>query len=279
MGRYLLVVCLLVLVAGCNAVDFGGGRKSPASVESVTPVPVSAVNETTAPPRFSGPTPPGIKSDGAVDIYRLVDAHVELLSARSYSWAAFNNVTVSGSNITGKTFMRTVRVEDGRYVARQTEPDNTSVTTLFVENGTGYYRLSTENETDYIDRSPPEHDRLAFGPRAAMRFLADDNPTVSTVERDGRTLYQLHVSTPPANVARGDTTAGEVREYSATAYVTTDGLIRTLIVDYERVDDERVVSRRLRFDYSSVGNTTVEKPAWVRTGSTATSTPTATSDS
>jgi hypothetical protein len=95
--------------------------------------------------------------------------------------------------------------------------------------------------------------------------LGPSNVTVETVERDGETLYRVHVPEDPSP-------GPQRRNYTATVYVTPSGVVRSLFVvdsisvgddlDGDETSDYNVA--RNRYTVRGVGETGVSEPAWVR---------------
>jgi hypothetical protein len=276
-----LVVCL-VAAPGCNAL--GGSDAEP--VETLTPVPVTADGSTptSTPAPQSGSLPPGVSLDGTVDVDRLVAAHESALADRTYRWKFSYDVAgetqSSNSNITWVAL-----IGNEAFLVEQTSPGPSANRSLFVADGAGYLR-SVRNESvrfRAVER-PGDHYSLAFSGAILRRFLTGVTVDVTTVEVDGRTYYRLYAadSGVPTQL-RWETVA--VQDYTVTAYVTPDGFVRTVAVEYDRVDRLGYSRVTARYDYTDLDGVTVERPNWTSpfrpTGpsSTGTGTVTPTEDS
>jgi hypothetical protein len=56
---------------------------------------------------------------------------------------------------------------------------------------------------------------------------------------------------------------GNVWNYTATAYVTPEGFVRTLVVEYDQANGPSTEHVAIRYDYSAVGATSLDRPDWV----------------
>jgi hypothetical protein len=254
--RVALVVVCLVVVAGCSALPGGPSDREP--TETVTPVPVTT--PTPAASTQPGDLPPGVFANGSVDVEHLVDAHESYLADRSYTWQL--RYSVAGADILRNNFTRRVTVGQERFLVEQTTPAVSRNQTLYVDDKA---RLRTtqrgQEEFTWVDE-PQGSQSYAFAGDVVERFLAGVSVDVSVVERGGRTYYRLYTdgNDIPNSLTRFGVAA---RNYTMTAYVTPQGFVRTVVVDYnlgEEYDNRRVTSR---YDYSAVGSTTVAEPDWV----------------
>ena len=274
-GLAVAVTALLVL-AGCGT--FVGGTSGPESTETVTPVAVTTPAPATPTP--SADPPPGVSANGSVDIERLVDAHESYVANRSYTWR-FRYTIARWNGTLEQNITRQATVGKERFLVEQTNAELARSQSLYVGD-VGYLRASYYGETkvERVSR-PQDHRSYAFAGDVVARFLTGVSVDVSVVERDGRTYYRLY--TDGNDVPRPlNRFSSEAWNYTVTAYVTPQGFVRTVAVDYNR--QGRDGNRRItsRYDYSAVGSTTVTEPDWVsratptpeRTAGTATETPT-----
>ena len=268
-NRVALVVVCLVVVAGCSALPGGPSDREP--TETVTPVPVTT--PTSATPTPPSDPPPGVSANGSVDIERLIDAHESYVADRSYTWQI--RYTVAGTGILQNSFTRRVTVGQERFLVEQTTPALSRNQTLYVGDQARLRTTQSERtEFTWVD-DPQGPQSYAFAGDVVERFLAGVTVDVSVVERDSRTYYRLYTdgNDLPNSLNRFGAAA---RNYTMTAYVTPEGFVRTVVVDYrlgEEDDGRRIASR---YDYSAVGSTTVTEPDWV---SRVTSTPPSTTTS
>lgn len=86
------------------------------------------------------------------------------------------------------------------------------------------------------------------------------NTTVErTVEREGRTLCEVVSTGPP----RSDSTYADASNFTLTAYVSPDGVVREYEVAYVTTRNGRSVQITRHVQYANLGTTDVEPPAWV----------------
>ncbi|MFB6150508.1 MAG: hypothetical protein ABEJ40_01755 [Haloarculaceae archaeon] len=252
-----LAVAALLLLAGCNSVPGTGGAATP--TERVTPVPVETQTPGTPVPDA---LPPGVAPNGTVSTNALVAAHVSTLRERSFTWTVrVRLLDVSEGELVRGYRERVRRDESGTYLAELTGNDGRN-RTIFT-NGTGdYVRQSFPNFTYYQFYSDPINRKFVVTTAVDVRrYLESDSADLAVVDRDGRRLVRIHVTEPPEGVRERHPRA-TISNYTATAYVTPAGFVRTLAVEYEYESGSGRYHLRRRFDYTSVGETTVRAPGW-----------------
>lgn len=230
------------MLAGCGAL-LGAGPSEP-STETLTPVPV----ETRAQSATQSTPPPGVSVDGAVDVGRLLRAHTASLDGRSYTWV-----------LTYDTGSR-----EGTRLTEYRHPGGSLNRTLYVEDSTGYVRVDTDSGSEFDSRADPgEDETYAIGKELAWRYLTGVNLTADAVTQGGQTYYRLSVvdDVPAPLTVRGGLKS-RIDEYRATASITQDGVVKTLITEYVRTSDDGYQYVSLRFDYEAIGRTTVTRPDW-----------------
>jgi hypothetical protein len=254
-----LAAVALVAVAGCGAAPFGSDTR-PTPAETLTPVPVSTPPESTATPVER---PPGVTTGGVVDTRRLGEAHDAAVANRSYRWTLEYDVDRSGqATVFDGGFTRQAVVEPDRFLVRQREDDRALNGSLFVNETGGYLRTVEDNvtRTETLVRPGTSDDYVVSG-QLVERFLSGMNPTVTRVDRDGRTYYRLHDRTGvPPTLER---LAMQISDYSVTAYVSPEGFVRSMTVSYVRSTNSESERVTVRFYYEDVGSATVDRPAWV----------------
>ncbi|WP_135365602.1 DUF7537 family lipoprotein [Halosimplex halophilum] len=269
--RLALVAVLAVTLAGCSALAPGDAGPTPA--DTVTPMPVQTDTPATTPT-----PPPGIAPNGSVSPGALTRAHLAALDGRSFRWRLNYSRTVrpSGDGTADATVdiaERRLRVdEDGSYLLTR-RMTGTTGGAVYADDTGRYVRSSLANGSGYrVGGGDPDHRHYLRTGQTLGRYFPVDGASVSTVERDGRTYYRLHVTAPPSTITDGHAKQ-RITDYTATAYVTTGGLVRAVVVEYEYAlrGDEVAVS--LRSAYRGVGETDVSRPDWVAPpGGTATAT-------
>jgi hypothetical protein len=215
--------------------------------------------------------PPGIDADGIANLSALWRAHRTVLNGTSYT---LETVQTTDSVALGPA-RRTIRVENESRFLITGGPDDVGL--VYVDATGHYFR-----EYELIEGRVTDVGRVVVAAHerdppvlAGSDALTTANGTVARVERDGRLFYRVHVT------QLGQWTPSNVENYSMTAYVRPDGLVRTIALAYD-IRGWGDQSRHFeRYDYLRVGNTTVAEPDWVTrvernrsAGTTATATPT-----
>lgn len=257
-----LVVVALVLVAGCNGVALGSDAAD-SPTPTLTPVPVPESETPPSAPPVAGSLPPGVSENGLLTVPQLLSAHEAFVDNRSYRWRASFRVWGDGTDEYGRNFTRVATIGRDAYLIRQINQIPRDNQSLYVTDGTGYLRSGTGAGARF-DRvaDPLSHLQYAFAGDAIERYLRGISFNVTAIERDGETLYRLHSSPgliPPAvqQSERG------VHDYVATAYVTPDGFVKTLVVRYVRRPRGQTQYVSFRFDYTDLSSTAVDEPAWL----------------
>jgi hypothetical protein len=265
-----LAVAVLLAVAGCNA---------PASdptpdATPVTPAPVPASTAT-------GPTvfAPGVTDEGVTNPPRLARTHAQTLDTTSYTVnqtlvRRFDNGTVRSRYATRARFaeeqarfrasLRQVDHEDGERTVQRTR--------RFGDGDRAYVASTEGNRTDYRllrypdgEPRPPSnvYVRNLTNPGTIERlFTLVDTYTVETFTENGTRYAHLRTVEPE--------TLSPLQNVTLSATVSERGVVTRYRLDYSvtrtaRVETTVVVS------YTNLGNTTVERPAWVdRVNETAT---------
>jgi len=277
-GRRAVLVGALVVLAGCSGLT-GGGESTATPTGEVTAVPVTetptAATPGTATTTGTPPAslPPGVFANGSVDTGLLAWAHDRALANRSYAWTfELTRLATDGAVATDTTRLELTRDADA-FLVDQPAPDGTEDRALYVADGTGFLAYLGGNETTVLRTDDPgDVSRYDYSTRLVIRYLTGPTFDVTTVERDGRVFYRLYTQSGPLPRA-ADTFGGSVSNFSATAYVTSEGFVRTLAVRYDRPDAPSRDRVRIRFDYTAVGETNVTEPDWLRGTDPVTATP------
>jgi len=228
-----LAVCTLVVLAGCSGAlgPLGGGDGAPSP-------------------------PPGVEG-GQVNATVLLDAHVASLDNESFTAALPDGPAGQGNAATARVSTNgTARVE------QETAFGGTA--NVFVADGRSYWPADEAGAKYVVSNWSARYDHSPRGqyvaPPALRRALgvADGRPAPAlsrdgTVERDGRTRWRLTVSGSNQTEAAGLTNVrGEV-------LATSEGRVVEASYRYDRGGTP--VS--LTYELSAVGDTHVERPAWV----------------
>jgi hypothetical protein len=111
------------------------------------------------------------------------------------------------------------------------------------------------NATASVGASPDTVRRVLV-----RRFLATPSSRVEAVDGpDGRVRYRVVGVGSPDGVAFGG-----VRNYTVTAVIDGDGLVRDLRARYDLVSGDRTAAVTVEATYGRLGASTVTEPDWVR---------------
>ncbi|ELZ27012.1 hypothetical protein C475_08756 [Halosimplex carlsbadense 2-9-1] len=266
MARWLALVALFVVaLAGCSALAPDDAGPTPA--ETVTPVavPADTPTETLSPP-------PGVAANGSVSPGALIRAHFAALDDRSFTWrldyrrSVDRSAPVGGetaSNVSVDVAERRLRVaDDGSY--RLTRRMTGMVGgTVYADDTGRYVRGARSNGTGYrVGTGEPSYRHYLRTGQTLGRYFPVEGSAVSTVARDGRTYYRVHVTAPPRTLAEGHAKQ-TITDYAATAYVTPEGLVRAVVVEYEYTLTDDRVAVSFRSEYRGVDETDLARPDWV----------------
>ncbi|WP_459192370.1 hypothetical protein [Halosimplex sp. J119] len=255
-----VVVAALVLLSGCNAVSFGNDGSN-ALTDTVTPVPVTDTPADPTATATSADLPPGVGADGSVDGIALARAHNESVNNRSYTWVV--DYDTGESEFLGGVFTRRVVVGNGSFFVEQVSLGPGANTSLYVNESGGFLRMTNGDETRYdLLETPGGHREHVFAEEAIRRLLGGATFDVTTVERNGQTYYRLHAADGPIPQTLASSSV-VIRNYTATAYVTSRGFVRSLTAEYDRVIDGSQSHVSFRYDYSDLGESTPTAPPWV----------------
>jgi hypothetical protein len=283
MERAALVVCLAVVLAGCNAPLGPGATSSPAPTTTPTATPAG----TTAPTATPAPDPAdvGLAADGVVNATALALAHDRRLTGTSYTLGEV--VVVRDPN--GTVVVRNRRVVraapggdrfdwNGTAAVADDAPDwaaesfgGLDAVLAFSNDSTTFVQVTVDGRQErsvYSGRNEQRYFlRTGDGLTARStveRTFSSVGTRVTAVDREGGTvLYDLAASEDPHDLALVGypNLTTEVQSLSAT--VERSGLVRSLVVRYtvDTPDGRYTVRRAL--SVADVGTTTVDRPAWV----------------
>lgn len=285
MRRAALLVCLALLLAGCNGPLGGGGTPAPRS--TATPTATPGPGGSTTPTTTAAPDPAdvGLAADGVVDAAALARAHDRRLGGTSYTLG--EAVVVRASN--GTVIYRSRRVVraaaggdrfdwNGSAVAANGTPQwvrrvyaTPGVALAFSNESATVVSVSVDGFSDAYYTTGPQEQKFFLQTHGSL--TADDvvretfegvGTRVTDVGRDGDTVvYELAASDEDHSFAPTGVPDATTEVLSLSATVARSGVVRQLSLRY-RVDtgnDTYVVSRVLTV--RDVGGTTVERPAWV----------------
>jgi hypothetical protein len=267
-----LVVCLVAVAAGCGSALFADS--APAPRETATPVSLTPAGTATPGPSL----PPGVSDGGALQTARLQRAHDATLANTTYTLVITQRITLSGTTTSTQRALSRVAVGETATLATIRRSNGGVNRSLYLTGSEGYQRSVTGGNTTVTAVDPTDESLEVFGTRPIQWYLSDVEFAATAVERDGTRLYRLY--SPPGRAPAAVTTDPRVKanvwNYTATAYVTPAGFVRTVAVDYELTSRPVRGSVSLRIEYTAVGETTVSRPEWVPTPSRRTATPSST---
>jgi len=280
-----LLVCALVALAGCGAVF---GTDAVTTPETLTPAPIPETTEAATATPDRGFLAPGLTRTGVADVDALVAAHRRATANRSFVWVERrgrvfdDSSTVATASVTLRN--RTVaRVESPTVYRVWTRQNSVRLGTDAVDvadysayadgraRHVRYIRDARSGDSDSSAGGPDhryrtldavsvhESDHVDGAATGAIRnFLAVENATVSVARVDGRTYYRVRSRQPPLTASR------QIRNYTVTATVSSDGFVRSLDVSFVWVTSAPPRKVRYAFAYDDVGETTVDPPVWYR---------------
>jgi len=256
----LLLVVVLALSAGCSALETPSDRSM-----TVTPAPVPDATETATP----NPLPPGVTGAEIVDLDRLALAHGAATNDTAYTWDS-NYTRVRFFD--DRQFTAHIREEatvenESRYTywtnrkeaPREEQFSYLGEYGLYADSDGRYTRLKQGGEFTY-ERLPPRPARQQIGTRATSaitEYLRTENVTVAETRVDGQRYYEIVGTDYAFRSGYG------IRNYTARAVVSPDGFVRSLHVEYDQTRDGERERITYTFQYSRLGDTTVERPEWV----------------
>jgi hypothetical protein len=274
-SRYLreLVLVVLAVTAGCNAL--GPDRTGTAAPE-LTPAPVPTDAATTA-----APTPgvaPGVETTGIGSLSTLVDAHVAAARNSSWVWTERERITQTTGNVT----LNTSSNQTIRFAGPRTYHRKASLMSIRVANELRFlqdYEEYADGSVGYETWHSPELDRTVYrrdaNPTTGRAFpgYAVD-PLTDYLTLESATVSRVDVGQRPHYLVVGIQSTvpdyGPVSSYRARAVVREDGFVRRLNVTFTVRQENLAVEGRYNFSYRRVGETSVERPAWVDAAENAT---------
>lgn len=252
----------LVLLAGCGALPLGPD---------------------------SGPSlPPGFSEDDVRNASALASAHREILRDQSHTVEVTETIRYENGSLRGSK-RATYRVDPESGIATAVvepkvsgglfaPPFLPSAHTLeFYRNGTTVLARVTNDTTS--KRIPVQGAEASLrSPKMVPTLLtAMDLQYNGTVVRDGETLYRLEATAPEDEALVAKTVLSgrrydELRTVTFRALVTDDGLVRKYTVEYAvlktdgyklpETEEGHVIRGKRTVTFESVGDTTVDRPAW-----------------
>ncbi|MFB6300936.1 MAG: hypothetical protein ABEH65_11815 [Halobacteriales archaeon] len=252
---------------------FGIGAQSPEtdvgtpSFTETAGTPLPPTSTATPEPRA---LPPGLSESGIANPETLIDAHLETIVGRSYTWTITYQVFVRGEGYLKRQEEIRVR-QQSRYVTNLsgdtvTGPaDPTANVSAYADGDFRYTKNDQGNETRYRRTLLTyRRDGTRYAIRAqvllAKYLWGNYSTSVSEARRNGEPVYILTLvgENPDQNVST-----------RTTAVIGPDGFIRDLQRKYVTSSpSETTIVVSLR--YTDIGTTTVEAPPWYEAAKNAT---------
>lgn len=257
-------VALLVL-AGCGGATVGGGGSAP----SVTPAPVP----TDTPGEPSEGTPPrlapGLSAEGVVDPWAASSAHRAHLRAANYTVRTVE-VTRDPDGRLRSRIARTVRIgQNGTPVHTVIDVNGSTAATAWrVAHVELWADADTVYETTVGDggRNYDAYPRTYTATRRTLfqLFAATTTRVAGEAVRNGTTVYRVEaVDLASPTLLAGAEGVEEPRNVTFVAHVDPTGLVRAYRLAYTARDRGRTVRVVRTVEYVRVGETRLERPAWV----------------
>ncbi len=271
-----VAVVVLVVTAGCGALGGGdGGAGGPTATPTQeqtttdgpgTPTAVgTTVSGDTEPPFDAERLPPGVATDGSVNVTRLGFAHEDALSGSAFTVRLnlTRAITVNGTTqqsvatqvarTDGSGEFVSAFSQEGRFTLAQTTWGNESVAVARV-NASGSVRFQ---------RADPDVVRGNITARRFVdQFMGLGNYTVAVAGED---RVVLTTEEPAAGVADelGDQVT-DVASYTGRVVVDRQGRVRSMEASIvaELANGGRA-DIALQMGVGDIGETTVERPEWV----------------
>lgn len=211
--------------------------------------------------------PPGVNETGITNLSALAAAHERAVGTQSYTlWLDLYRSEAGVPN--GERLQRDmdIAVAGERYLLR-TELENESghrrpVQTVY-HDGTSWYLADHANRSTSYRQLSTKPSMVAPDPSRLRRALVVDylsavETTVTEVDQNGAVRYQIF--------GEGQSSAWRSRtvsNYTVTATVTSEGLVRRLTVSADIRTRTGSYDARMEVAYDRFGETTVEAPEWV----------------
>lgn len=205
--------------------------------------------------------PPGVETDGTIDVHRLSAAHADALRGTAFTMHTQYDGPPSGTSYeSAAAFETTLYVETHslfRFKRAATADSGEARTiALYADGCREFFRY--EDDEGVREGSSPVGGQsnipLYVGDSrlALQRFLTATETRVEQISEEGR--VRVHANGSPERLD------GNVSDYRAEAVVRSDGLVSSLTVEY--VDEDASTTVTFRQEFDAVGTTAVSEPDW-----------------
>lgn len=260
-----LVVCLLVVLAGCGGVLGGSPTESPSGTDTT---PGDGTTTTTMTPGDVNESalPPGVTADGIENVSALLAAHTESLRSSGFIASATSEQVLKGqmqqSQRTELHTRATAGFRDVRTTANVTNPRGAQNSTYWGNASQLVRRVQQGNQTQFTP-VPASVNNTAFVTLASnyRGFLGIGDYQVSNVNQSGEGTRVRLVATSVGN-GTGAITPENVSAFESRVVLDGDGTIRSISLDMNVSAGARTVEYTLQGSVEYVGQVSVEKPSW-----------------
>lgn len=267
-----LAVAIMLILAGCS-----GGLVSSDSAPSPTPAPVPTLESTaTHAPQVA----PGLAADGVRNTSVLFAAHQAALANRSFTKVTTLTVTYPNGTTYYRQVTRTTVANDsaltvGERTGIRALQFNPAIIVKYKIYYTGDTRVSRvvlrSGTVRNLRHLPSDLPDAAALPLVERRLRVADH---RVVRRGAR--HVLLAGDLPWPAFRNPAFLSSPRNVTSRTVVAPDGLILESRVRYRALVDGQEVQVRRNVRFEHIGETTVERPAWLK--SNRTDSPTSTPD-
>lgn len=262
-----LLVVVAVAAAAVGPADVARRQAGPATEEfgPVAGSPSTTPSPSPTPDRY----PPGLSADGVENLSVLADAHVTAVRNRQYTL----DVVFAGppeatgfENFSGLNWRLWVGSDhnyriNATYRHEDREPAWLRLG-VYADGVTMYRRLATPNGTQYSGRPAEAADATAylfFARSLLVRYL--DTPATSVEkfvdEENGTVRYLVEATGTPG------TLDNHAQGYRARAWVTPEGRVVSLAVEYSAKVGGTYRAVRVGFEYLTYEDSEVTAPPWL----------------
>lgn len=242
-GSVTLVLCLLLVTAGCSALPGSGGNGG-----------------------ADGDAPPGVEGGRLADVDALTGAHTTALTQSGYSHDIRVNQTrvVDGEPTETSRAQRTsVAPGAAEYTYQLLNRGEGSSRIIVWGNRTQAYRSIEAGGQRQVGDAEPASERALAGVGLLAAHLTASYEVAGTRDADGTTLTVLEATGRPESDDAFPQNAEDVRSYESRLVVDPDGRILAFeaAAEYD-VQGERA-EYEMSFEVAELGDPDVQRPEWV----------------
>ncbi|WP_276299229.1 DUF7537 family lipoprotein [Halorussus lipolyticus] len=262
-----ICVCVLVVLAGCNALPGSGQPEVEATTEE------QPETTTGGPSPIEDALPRGLSASGVTDASEFAAAHEEALAGQSYTYDREVRVVADDGTELGRWSQHTQVGSDRLRFNHTQTGTGVSVagvaiddTRIYTNGSVTFWNASVYNR-GYRRQSGRGFAENTFN---SEQLLADvlnaSETTVSAVERDGEGSYRVRAASDAETFtynAPNGTVELNATNITATALVASSGLVRTVTYEFDFVRGNVSGHRTMTVRYSDIGATEVGVPGWV----------------